>query len=284
MATQAAVPFYEEKYEKKRAEKRLVLAIPILLKFKDPSGKAFIEKTQTTVVNRAGARVLTQEPVTLGTRLEVAIPHLKRGSWATVVWLGDTKDDKREVGIALDQTDDIWALRFPTDNQQGAAKDFDFSEESCQINEPEPSVSSDSGMQAPSPSLESAPSSSDMLSGVLRELATKATEECLGNALQELKQIADTMRRMQEDTTAQAEDRIGRAVEAALEQLETRAIEVTDRYRQVCEQNLHAIEAAAEEHVNARATEHDARIAASAKKIRIELARMLIDIGNELGR
>ena len=73
--------------------------------------------------------MLTQEPVALGTRLEVAIPHLKRRSWATVVWLGDKKNDKREVGFALDQTDDIWGVQFSDDNQQLTAKDCVPSEE-----------------------------------------------------------------------------------------------------------------------------------------------------------
>jgi hypothetical protein len=280
MATQAAILFYGEK----RAEKRLVLSVPILLKFSDPSGKAFIEKTQTTVVNRAGAKVLTQQPVTLGTRLEVAIPNLKRGSWATVVWLGEKKNDKREVGIALDQTGDIWGVQFPGDNQQLTTREVAPLQEIAQISMPEQAVSSESGSQAPPPSLEVAPNSSDMLSGVLQKLTTKAIEECLGNALQELKQISDVMRRMQKDAAVQAEDRIGRAVETALEQLETRAVEVTGRHRQACEQSLHALGAAAEEHLNARATEYDARLAASAKKVRSELVRTLTDICNDLGR
>ncbi len=261
-----------------------MLSVPILLKFNNESGKPLIEKTHTVVINRAGAKVLTGQPVTLGMRLEVAIPHMKRGSWATVVWLGDQIEGKQEVGIALDQTGDLWGVQFPDEIQQLTTSDLDPSPELAEIGIPELAALPASGSQTPQPALETDLSSADMLSGILRDLARKAIEECLGNALQEMKQHSDIMRQTQEDIATQAEERLRRAVESAVEQLETRSVELTERHRQACEQSLRAIEAAAEEHLKAQATEYDARLATSAKKTRNELARALADIGDGLGR
>lgn len=275
MATAAHTPIRDEK----RVEQRIPVSVPILLKFKNGSGRPIIEKTHTVIVNRAGARVLTQHPVDLGTRLEVAIPHLKRGSWATVVWLGEEKDGKRQVAIALDQTSDIWGMGFPDDTQQSGTRELDSSQEIAQVSVSEQTVSS---IQSLPSALGTDTGSADILSNALRELARKAVEECLGNILQELKQQSDIMRRMLEDVAALTEERISRTTDVALEQLETRSVDVLARQRQTWEQSLHAIGATAEEQLKARATECDAGLASSAKNVRRELASTLAGICKSL--
>ena len=68
----------------KRSAPRTAEAIEVVLRCPDKQGKSFVEKTRTVDISRTGAKTLTEHEVGHGARLQMAIPHLKRMSSATV--------------------------------------------------------------------------------------------------------------------------------------------------------------------------------------------------------
>ncbi|MGH9785693.1 MAG: PilZ domain-containing protein, partial [Terriglobia bacterium] len=101
-------PALPQPFPEKRSAPRASVPVEVVLKCPDKSGKSFIEKTRTADVSRTGAKLLTEHDVNQGVRLQVAIPHLKRMSSATVARLGNRTGDRREIGIAVEETGDFW--------------------------------------------------------------------------------------------------------------------------------------------------------------------------------
>jgi hypothetical protein len=140
--------------------------------------------------------VLTTHLLSEGTRLQLAVPHLRRLSWATVVWLGSKLSDAQEIGIELDETADFWALNFPSNV---------LLTEPCSAS---PSAEIEAFITPPAPT--DTPQ-------IIRDLAHAAVQEALGEALQQLSQ------RMTAFTTdleailkRQVEDQVCRALKSAM--------------------------------------------------------------------
>lgn len=290
-ATVRAVPAQFD--EKRRSSARLALCVPIVLKGTDLAGKSFIEHTHTVLINPAGLKTVCKQHIALGARVQVAVPNRKRVSWATVTWFGEEEGDGKEVGIALDQTDDFWGVKFPEDslencsrgpadpqNQNPALEATNTTRDS----EPSHRLSTTALVPDVQPlSLEGPSGSSDKLAGALRELAQTTLKETLGEVLPRWRQRAEEMiGEAGADFLRQAEERLRNTVTAAIEQLETQAAETMGRNQQVWEQTLQSLVQGAEEQLKVRFAEHEKNLAASAERVRLALARKLADASNAL--
>src|SRR5262249_4899716 len=85
------------------SSKRLPICMTIMISGKDSDGNAFLENTQTVGVNKRGAKIVSKHSLRKDARLQVKIPHLDREEALTVVWVGEQKRDKYNIGIALDK-------------------------------------------------------------------------------------------------------------------------------------------------------------------------------------
>lgn len=85
------------------------MAIPITLRGKDSSGRAFSENTSTIVVSKHGANIATTHQLKLGDKLTMENYAGERVARARVVWLGGkcTATDLYEVGIELIKEQDV---------------------------------------------------------------------------------------------------------------------------------------------------------------------------------
>ncbi len=97
----------------------MLMALPVTLEIADNAGGTFKESTQTIVINRSGAKVLATASLPIGTRLTLSVGSGKgqRITPATVVWLGERRGSKSEVGLEIEQADGtFWGVLFPDDS------------------------------------------------------------------------------------------------------------------------------------------------------------------------
>lgn len=253
----------------KRSALRTAKPIEVVLRCSDKLGKSFIEKTRTVDISRTGAKTLTEHDVGHGARLQMAIPHRKRMSWATVARVGSKTGNLKEIGIAIDETKDFWGVRLPDDKQESraaktapkpAGSDPQASAVATQVN---PSLelvqelltATERKQEPAAPKAEDG--TSDQLAKILQEQVRASIEQGLEAALRQLnEQAAMIMKNLLEVVTQQAEDHLRQSVEAAVQQVEAAAD-------------------SAQEQLKARLTEHEAALATSAVKARRELARRL---------
>ena len=251
----------------KRSAPRISMPVEIVLRCPDKLGKAFIEKTRTVDISRTGAKTMTEHDVSHGARLQMAIPHLKRMSPATVARVGNRTGNLQEIGIAIDETGDFWGVQ-----QQGGT---------------EPEASTVATEMNPSRALvEELLASAELkpeIPSVTLEQARSAMEQSLGEALRQLnEQAAVIMKNLEEVITEQIEDRLRQSVEAALRQVEAAALDITNRSQPVWEQRIQALTDSAQEQLKTQLTEHETHLAASAAKVRRELARRLADLSKSV--
>jgi hypothetical protein len=282
--------------EYSRSSARIAMSVAIVLRGTDQTGKLFVESTKTVVINRGGAKLLTKQSLTLGTRLQVAIPHLKHISWATISWLGAKKGDMQEVGLSIDETADFWGVQFPPDTPDfrsvaspigSAALPATQENGEVRIHEtpfviPDPVPRHASATAASTHIVPSSPANiggADKLSGALRQLVLAALEETMDEFLGEIRQrTEESLAQTERDAMERAEDRLHRIAENAFEQLKT---QVAAR-QQEWEKILLAKEQEAESQLSARLTEFESRLAASAKQVQWKLGHALSDIGKNL--
>ena len=256
----------------KRSAPRISMPIEIVLRCPDKLGKAFIEKTRTVDISRTGAKTLTEHEVNHGARLQMAIPHLKRMSSATVARVGNRTGNLQEIGIAIDETGDFWGV------QQQVGTEPEASTGATEMN---PSLALVNELLTATGRKPETPS-------VTPEQARSAMEQSLGEALQQLnEQAAAIMKNLEEVITQQTEDRLRQCVEAALRQVEAAALDITNRSQPVWEQRIQALTDSAQEQLKTQLTEHETHLAASAAasavKVRRELARRLADLSRGVG-
>ena len=110
-------PVTPQQFPEKRAALRTATPVEVVLKCPDKLGKTFIEKTRTVDISRTGAKTLTEHDVSNGARLQMAVPHRKRMSWATIARVGNKTGNLQEIGIAIDETTDFWGVRLPDEMQ-----------------------------------------------------------------------------------------------------------------------------------------------------------------------
>ncbi|MGH9786240.1 MAG: hypothetical protein ACRD88_18890, partial [Terriglobia bacterium] len=114
--------------------------------------------------------------------------------------------------------------------------------------------------------------------------ASSAIEQSLGEALQQLnEQAVVIMKNLQEVIAEQADDHLQQCVAAAVRQMEAAALDITNRSQQVWEQRIQALTDSAQEQLRTQLKEHETHLAASAAKLRRELARRLADLSSDVG-
>lgn len=261
----------------RRSSPRLPLAIPIVLKGTDTSGRTFIEHTHTILINQAGLKTISRQSLEVGARLQIAVPSRQRVSWASVAWVGNRKGEGQEVGIALEQTDDFWGVQFPSGPTEPKTAPAASPHPASPVAEPSSSATGqESGQRTRSSSREGESGTSDKLSGVLRELAETALRDCLEEALRTLRERASEIQSASSgDFVMQLQASMEQALSAAAERLELLAAEIASRHQQVWEQNLTMQCRAAEERLQARWKEQEQAIAASMARMRQELAERM---------
>jgi hypothetical protein len=84
----------------------------------DTEQKAFREDTRTLIVNRHGARLITSQRLEVGAEILVENPALRSMVKANVVWVSAKQDStgRREAGIQLVESRNIWGIEFPSDD------------------------------------------------------------------------------------------------------------------------------------------------------------------------
>lgn len=274
------------------------MSVPIVLWGVDSTGNSFIEKTQTVVINRRGAKALTKHSLVMGARVKVAVPHLKRASAATVAWSGTDRGGYQEVGIDLGQIEDFWSMAFPEDTLALRAT-LTATEKDTDSAAPNSWEASGSELEelimasaTPAPRPSAAPpevhmETSDKLFLALRELTRSAIEQSQGEVLQKLNRHAEEgLNNMQRVIIEETQEYLRRATEDAGKEFETRVLQVVARNQQCCEQTLQRLVLAAQatqERLEASLAEYQKRLATSAQTARRELARTLADLSGTIG-
>lgn len=276
-------PATPQPFPEKRAAPRTSIPVEIVLRCPDKVGKSFIEKTWTVDISRTGAKLRTEHDVHHGTRLQMAIPHLKRMSSGTVARLGSRTGNLQEIGIAIDETGDFWGVQLP-DEMQGAPAAGAVAKQAGTGPEASAAAAEMNSSLALVQDLLTSEERRQEVPSVTPAQARSAMEESLGEALQQLnEQAAAIMKNLEEIVTEQTEERLRQSVEAAVQQVEAAALEITNRSQQVWEQKIQALTDSAQERLRTQLTEHEANLAASATKIRRELARRLADLSSGVG-
>ena len=102
------------------------MAMPVTLEGKDLAGNAYTEATQTVVINRSGCKVMAATPLTMKDRLTLRVGKGPRVTDAAVVWIGEKKGAKTEIGLDIAHNDGtFWGVLFP--DESGAPSTATFS-------------------------------------------------------------------------------------------------------------------------------------------------------------
>ena len=262
----------------KRSASRAAVPVEVVLRCPDKSGKSFIQKTRTVDISRTGAKAIIEHEVNHGSRLQMAVPHRKRKSWATIARIGKKTGKLQEIGIALDDTGDFWGVRIP-EGAGAVAKKGNGANGSSVPKEAKRAV--DLAQELLASASRNAPAARAEDASTAEEQARVAIEQYATEALQLLNdQAAAMLRSLQEMMTQQTDEHVRRCVEATVRQVETAAREVTDRNQPLWEERIRSITDSAEEQLRARLKEHEAALATSAVKARRNLARKLADLSS----
>lgn len=102
-----------------RRSPRMRAAIPVVIQGMDAAGQGFKEDTWTIGVNKQGAKIATYHQWQVGDQITVENPILDRAGKAHVVRVevGHFPDDPFEIGVELDEPENIWGVKFPPENR-----------------------------------------------------------------------------------------------------------------------------------------------------------------------
>lgn len=277
-------PSNPQPFPEKRSALRAPIPVDVVLRCPDTSGKSFIEKTRTVDISRTGAKTLTEHEVSQGARLQMALPHRKAKSWATIARIGNKSGDLQEIGIALDETSDFWGVRLPDESQRpGAAGTVvelrETGPNGTPVADANPALALAQELLAAARQNPSATEEED--ASAVQERARSAIEQYAADALQLLnEQATEIMKNLQEMITQQTEEHLRRCVEAAAQQVEAAARDVTNRSQLVWEKRIQALTDSAQEQLKARLKEHEANLETNAAKARRSLALKLANLSS----
>ena len=117
------VPVPSPKYAGMRRSQRVYLRTAVAIYGQGPTGNLYQEDTHTVIVNSHGALVLIAADVKLDEKLLVVCQQTLQESECSVVWIGELKESKREVGIGfLAPNPRFWGLTFPPDDWDPAKR------------------------------------------------------------------------------------------------------------------------------------------------------------------
>ena len=109
-----------------RRSTRLSISLPIVIHGKDAQQNAFRENSQTLIVNKHGAKLVTAQQLSVGAEVLIENPALGSIAKANVVWVSVKRNARglHEVGIQLVEAQNIWGLEFPPDDWTGMDKEY----------------------------------------------------------------------------------------------------------------------------------------------------------------
>jgi hypothetical protein len=241
-----------------RRSTRLYLSLPIVIHGKDAQQQAFREDARTLIVNRHGARLITSQQLAVGAEVLIENPAMGRMVRANVVWVSAKQDSsgRREAGIQLAESQNIWGIEFPSD-------DWTTGEKAA-------GTPAAGGSPAPRPAPKESPS--------VKTSPHLNSEEIATQILQDLHETADAHARQFRERLDQVVQRIGLEVE----------IEMRARAGAAREQELAAIEqqisasSARLSALKAEMDELDARLAATRQSLTATLESIPSPLTTEL--
>jgi len=103
-----------------RRSVRLPISVPSIIRGVDTSGQKFKENTWTISVNKQGAKIATFHQLQIGDEITIENPILGRASKGHVVRVVERHfpEDPFEVGVELNEPQNVWGVKFPPDNWQ----------------------------------------------------------------------------------------------------------------------------------------------------------------------
>ena len=98
----------------RRRDVRVVIQIPLTLKWFDSDGKEHEESIQTEVINSYGFLFFMKSKIAEGDSLDVINPSNNKNSSAKIIWSGETDAlGRNHVGIELaDPSSEFWGEQF----------------------------------------------------------------------------------------------------------------------------------------------------------------------------
>lgn len=113
MATGPPAQTVPEHHEKRRSH-RLLLHVPVRVRGKNQQQQLFLEETQTLVVSAHGGLIALSAELQVGDKVILMNKGTNEQEEATVVFLGPTKEGKREVGFEFaSAAGQFWGVAFP---------------------------------------------------------------------------------------------------------------------------------------------------------------------------
>lgn len=95
-----------------RRSVRVLVTIPLLISGRKSDGTRFDGTAETIIVNKHGAKIRTQETLTCGLEIRIAILSPYRWQMAQVV----RQEAEGEFGIELTQAENFWGVYLPPDD------------------------------------------------------------------------------------------------------------------------------------------------------------------------
>jgi len=100
-----------------RRSQRVLLRLPIQVRWTPPGETAIAEETTTLVVNAHGALIVLGMKVKAGARIFVSNSALAQDKECRVVRVSGRVENKNEVGVEFLRPDaKFWGLEFPPDD------------------------------------------------------------------------------------------------------------------------------------------------------------------------
>jgi hypothetical protein len=95
-----------------RRSVRVLVTIPLILSGRRADGTRFEDTAETIIVNKHGAKIRTQEELTCGLQIRIAILSPYRFQMARVV----RQEAEGEFSIELEQAENFWRVYFPPED------------------------------------------------------------------------------------------------------------------------------------------------------------------------
>src|SRR5579862_6594700 len=99
--------------EQGRSGSRMLAAVPVVISGK-VDGRPYEEKTRTVVVSGSGCKLVSEQLLSVGDQMNLAMASGKRSAFATVAWIGERKDKQLNVGLDFNSSEPtFWGVMFP---------------------------------------------------------------------------------------------------------------------------------------------------------------------------
>ncbi len=97
-----------------RRSARVHVNVPITLSGKLPGGKSFTEDTYIISISKYGAKLRSNQPLQVGTRLKVQPKRGRQSGLFRVVWIGREGSPREgEIGIEYVRVSNLLGVTFP---------------------------------------------------------------------------------------------------------------------------------------------------------------------------